>query len=300
VTPDLAIVQDPAQTPGAWERELSREVPGGLVVYREAPAGWLCKDGSVRARPYREYVWAPEGGPMYVRLPSVSTILDAICPKGGLPYWSEAKGIEGAVLALKAGLVYEHTRAEDAIALVREHGLGAEAAKGRAATRGLNVHAINESWMRTGEAPKLSDHPSEHHGYIRSWVRMVLALKPEPVEVEQLVVHGDDGYAGRLDMRARFAGRLRTCDIKTQENGAIYPAAHVQVRLYERGAVWSGDEPAEDCQVIVLPANGDWNAEQHTMLADHHDWQIDAALAWWRAKRPIDSACNSRNRAVRP
>lgn len=298
MTPELAIIEDLSQVPGAWERQLEREVPGGEVVYREAPAGWLTKDGSVRVRPYREYVWHPEGGEPK-RLPSVTTLLDAIAPKPGLPYWSEARGIEGAVVAMKAGLVHEGSRAEDAIALVREHGLGAEAAKNLAAHRGLNVHSINETYMLTGEAPKLSEHPEHHRGFIRSWVKAILALKPEPTAVEQVVVHPEDGYAGRLDMRAIVKGQLETDDIKTQENGGIYTGAHIQTMLYERAAIRDGAKAADRLRVIVLPASGDWNEEQHTAIVVWHDWQIDAALAWWRAKRPIDSACSSRNRAVR-
>jgi hypothetical protein len=296
-SPELALVTDPSQIPGAWERELTREASGGEVIYREAPAGWLTSDGKRRARPYREYLWL-DGTGRAKRLPSVSTILEAVCPKPGVAHWSEARGAEGTLLAVKAGLVTAGSHAEHAIAIVREHGFGAEAAKNRAAKRGLNLHAINEHFQLTSEAPRLADHPAEHHGYIRSWVRMILALKPEPVEVEQLVVHGDDGYAGRLDMRARIGGALETDDIKTQENGTLYESVFVQIPLYERAAVWCGAEAADRLRAIVLPANGDWNEEQHSIIVKLHDWQIDAALSWYRAKRPIASACQSRNRAA--
>jgi hypothetical protein len=295
---EAAVAADPSRIPGAWERELTREVPSGVIAYREAPAGWLTKDGTVRTRPYREYVWAPAGG-REKRLPSVSRILDATCPKPGVAHWSEARGAEGTLLAVKAGLVTAGSHAEDAIAIVREHGFGAEAAKNRSAKRGLNLHAINEHFQLTGEAPRRADHPFEHHGYIRSWVRMILALKPEPVEVEQLVVHGDDQYAGRLDMRAWIRGALETDDLKTQENGALYERVYWQTALYERAAVWCGARPADRLRAIVLPASGDWNEEQHTIIVELADWRIEAALAWYRAKRPIVSACQSRNRAVR-
>jgi len=298
MSPDLALVSDPSQTPGAWEVERTREVPGGEVIYREAPAGWLTRDGIPRVRPYREYVWTPSGE-RGVRLPSVSRICDCICPKDGVPHWSEERGIEGALLAFKAGMLTETSRAEHAIAVVREQGLGARAATKRAADRGLDVHAVNEDYMLTGEPPKLLDHPEEHRGYLRSWVKAILKLKPEPVAIEQLVVNPDDGYAGRLDMRAIIGGLLETDEFKTQANGAIYPHAHWGVNLYERAAVQSGAEPASHRRVIVLPASGDWNLEQHSAIADHEDWRVDAGLAWFRANRPVESACASRNRAVR-
>ncbi|HTZ63501.1 MAG TPA: hypothetical protein VMB51_05300 [Solirubrobacteraceae bacterium] len=295
---DLSLAPDPSRTPGAWERELVRRVPGGRVTYREAPAGWLTKDGNVRQKPYREYVYEPDDG-RAVKLTSVTTLLDAICPKPGIPYYAEERGIEGALLAFKAGMLAETSRAEHAIAVVREQGLGADAATKRAQRRGLNLHSINQAYMETGEVPKLAEHPAEHHGYIQAWAKMIRALDPEPVEVEQLVVHGEDGYAGRLDMRAIIGGLLDTLDLKTQERGGIYAGAHWQVNLYERAAVWCGAEPASHRRVIVLPASGDWNLDQHCMMADHEEWRLDAALAWWRASKPVENACASRNRAVR-
>jgi hypothetical protein len=60
-----------------------------------------------------------------------------------------------------------------------------------------------------------------------------------------------------------------------------------------------GDDPAERLRIIVLPESGDWNEEQHSIIVEWENWRVDAALAWWRAKRPIDSACSSRNRKVR-
>jgi hypothetical protein len=295
---DLAIVEDLSLKPGAMELKLRREIPDGVIAYYEAEAGWLTQRGEPRVKPYRKYLWSPTDGDP-VKLPSTSTILDAICPKDGIPYWSEARGIEGGLLAFKAGLLTVRSRAEDAIAVVREHKLGAEAAKNRAACRGLNVHAINEHYMLTGEAPKLSEHPAEHRGYIHSWVKCMLSLKLEPVEVETLVVHPEDGYAGRLDLRARHAGNLETIEMKTQERAGIYSTAHAQVGLYERAAIRCGAEPADRKRVIVLAADGQWDPRRDQMLADHDDPFVDAALAWWREKRPVDGACESRNRVER-
>lgn len=297
--PALHVVPDDlSHIPGAFECKLSRQTPDGEIAYFEAPAGWLTQRGTPRLRPARKYVWTPNDGEG-VKLPSTSSILEAICPKPGVAHWSEERGIEGAVLAVKAGLVHEGSLAADAIALVREHGLGAEAAKNKAAKRGLDLHAINEHYMCTGEPPVRSDHPAEHHGYLRSWVKATLTLKPEPVAVEQLVVHPEDGWAGRLDLRARVGGLLETIDLKTQERGRLYRQVFIQTNLYERAEVRCGGEPADRLRAIVLPASGDWNLEQHSMMVEMHSWQVDAALAYWRSCRPIDSACESQNRAVK-
>lgn len=294
----LSVPDDLSQIPGAMRCVLHRDIPDGSIDYYEADVGWLTQRGEPRVKPYRKYVWTP-AGEKGIRLPSTSNILEDICPKPGVPVWAEARGIEGAVEAMKAGWIYKDSRGEDAVAIVREFGLGAEAAKDRAAKRGLNVHAINRHYMETEEAPVLSEHPAEHHGYLRGWVKATLTLKPQPTAVEQLVAHPEDGYAGRLDLRARVRRALETMDYKTQEAGRIYRSAHLQVNLYERGSVRCGDEPADRLRVVVLPASGDWNEEQHTMLADMPAWSVDAALSYRRACRPIDSACDAQNRAVR-
>lgn len=286
---------DRSTVPGAMEHTLRRELPGrGVIEFEEAPVGWLTKKGTPREKPWRAYFWTPLDLDR-VRFPSSTTMLDGICPKGGLPVWSEARGVEGAVEAFKRDLIDADTTPEQAVEIVRANKLGAEAAKREAAERGLNVHALLEEYMLSGSAPKLSGHPVEHHGYIQGLARWLHEDDPEPIAVEQLVVHPEDGYAGRLDLRARIDGQLVTVDLKTQERGGIYASAHWQVGLYERAARWCGDEPADRKMVVVVAANGEFR----TMPADYEDWQLDAALAYYRASRPVESACESANRAER-
>lgn len=283
---DLSLV------PGAMEHTLRREIFDGLVEFEEAPVGWLTKAGEPRQKPWRAYFWTPTGGER-VRFPSTTTLLDAICPKDGIPPWSEARGIEGAVEAVRRGLIGPDMTAADAVDMVRRAKLGADAVKLEAANRGLNVHALNEGYKLTGQGPKLADHPKHHHGFIQAWTRFTLAFDPEPVAIEQLVVHPEDGYAGRLDERAIVDKQLTTIDYKTQENAGIYRGAHLQVNLYERGEIRCGGEPAERRIVVVFAANGKFRV----MDAALEDEQVDAALNYYRAVRPIDSACESANRA---
>ncbi len=105
--------------------------------------------------------------------------------------------------------------------------------------------------------------------------------------------HPEDGYAGRLDLRARIGGLLTTVDLKSQERAGIYRGAHLQVGLYERAAVRCGDEPAARRLVVVVAANGDYRE----MAADHPDSLLDAALTFYREAKPVDSFCESANRA---
>lgn len=284
-TVDLSTVR------GAMEHTLRRELDAGLIEFEEAPIGWLGKNGKPREKAWRAYHWTPTDGGRE-RLPSTTTILDAICPKGGLPAWSEARGVEGAVEALRRGLIDEETSLDAAVEVVRENKLGAEAAKRKAAQRGLNVHALLEAYMRTGAAPKLGEHPEHHRGYIQGLTRWLLVKQPEPVAVEELVVHPVLGYAGRLDLRARIDGQLVTVDLKTQERGGIYATAHWQVAMYERAAVWCGDEPADRKIVVVVSANGEFRE----MAADHDERRLDAALAYYEAAKPIEAECEAANR----
>jgi hypothetical protein len=294
VSAEAVIETPPEQTRGAMEETLRREIPAGLIEFEQAPAGWLTKTGTPREKPWRAYHWTPTEGDRQ-RLPSTTTLLDAICPKAGLPPWSEARGVEGAVEGVRLGLIDHETTPERGVGIVRAHKLGAEAAKRKAAERGLNVHALLEAYMLTGAAPKLGEHPKHHRGYIQGLTRWLIAENPEPVAVEQLVVHPEDGYAGRLDLRARIDGQLVTVDLKTQERGGIYATAHWQVAMYERAARWCGDEPADRKMVVVVAANGEFRQ----MDAEWDEERLNAALAYYRASRPVESACESANRIER-
>jgi hypothetical protein len=288
---------DLSKVPGAFEHFLSRMLPdGSLIEFESAPAGWLKSDGTPRLADWRAYHRTPSGESKRARLVSVTTLLDTICPKPGIPVWAEARGIEGAVMAVRAGEINVHEDPPDrAVEIVRGLKLGADRARDAAADRGLNVHALLQEHMQTGQAPSLAGHPVEHHGYITGLSRWLLHAQPEPVAVEQLVANIDDGYAGRLDLRARIGGRLVTVDLKTQEKAGIYSSSHLQVNLYERAAVVCGDEPADACMVVVVAANGEFRE----MAADHEQWRIDAALLFAKAIKPIDSVCESHNRAER-
>lgn len=314
--------------PGAMQEIKTRELAdGGLIEFEQAPAGWLTKDGEPRKSDYRAYYLTPAaavcgecegsgrvagktaGGKKCAackatgnasrrgRRVSVTTLLDAITPKPGIPPWSEARGIEGTVEAIRRGLIDPHDPASVAMAvdIVRANKLGADRAKEEAADRGLDVHAALETYMRTGEPPKPHEVLPEHLGYYQALVRWLLKADPEPVAVEELVCHPEQDYAGRLDLRAHIDGALCTVDAKTQEKGGIYLGAHAQVNLYERAARRCGDEPADRLLVVVFAANGDFRE----MPADHPEAFVDAALEWYRQAKPVDSMCERHNKIER-
>lgn len=333
----MTAVTDPpalSEVPGALEEQKSRELPDGtLIEFESAPAGWLTRDGSVRQKDHRAYYLTVPAGDCStcegtgrrfdqssrgrrceicrgtgslarrVRVPSVSTILDAICPKPGLPIWSEARGVEGAIEAVRRGEVPRLGEVDayhldldvtKAIETVRRLKLGADRARDEAADRGLNVHACLEHYMRTGSPPNPADHPVRHRGYLQALTRWLLKAQPERdgAMVEELVASRTRGYAGRIDLRARLAdGLLYAIDGKTQERAAIYLAAHTQINLYEDAAVECGDEPADRKLVVVFADDGEFRE----MCADHPPAFVQAALDWMRYARPIDAECERHN-----
>ncbi|HEX3803148.1 MAG TPA: hypothetical protein VHV75_09930 [Solirubrobacteraceae bacterium] len=315
-----------ATVPGALEINLCRELPEGDLFFEAAPAGWLTADGEIRRKDHRAYYWAPTGGcpgcegvgrvpsekrpapntiqcpqckgsgePGRSRLVSVTTLLEPITNKGGLPRWYEARGIEGTVVAYQRGLIEPEVFPEDVVEIVRGAKLGAENARDNAATRGLNVHALLEEYMLTGNGPRMGEHLPEHHGYIQSLCSWLLAKDPEPESVEQLVCSPVNRYAGRRDLVARVDGRRIGYDAKTQENGGIYLGAHLQVRLYEDAAVEIGDDPCDDLAIVVFAANGEWREMECQATAG----TAHAALTYYGAVRPIESACEGQNRIER-
>jgi hypothetical protein len=309
-----------ATTPGAVEHSLRRELSnGGLIEFEESPAGWLTADGEVRKRDYRAYYWTPQqecvrchgdgrvngatrvkkcpdckgtGQTRRTRMTSVSSFLEVILPKPGLPSWYEKHGIEGTIYALNAGAMALTVPPEHAVRIVRQGGWGAEAARDAHAERGIDIHELLREYAETGMAPSSLDVLPEDMGYYRALCKFLVAEDPEPEQVEELVCDPTAGYAGRSDLVARAGGFRKRYDAKTSEEAQIYPGAHVQVGLYERGGIASGDEPCDLLEVVVFAADGSFR----TMPVGATPRLLDVALDWWREIRPVNSACESANR----
>lgn len=289
----MSVTVDLSTVPGAMQTTLSRTVGGGLIEFEFAPAGWLTKAGEARLRDWRAY-YLTKGGKR-TRLPSVTTLLDSILPKAGLPPWAEARGIEGAIQAVRIGEIDPHDERVDAVATVRALRLGADRARDDAAGRGLNVHAVLERYAQTAEPPDLSDHPPEEWGYVQGLTRWLLHARPEPLAIEQLVASAEHGYAGRLDLKARIGGLVTLVDLKTQASAGIYESAHLQARMYDIADRECGGEGCSQAIVVVVAENGEFR--EMPCAADER--AVLCALDYYRALRPIASACQSANRVER-
>jgi hypothetical protein len=288
----------PEFTPGAMGIIKTRLLPGGYQVdFEFAPAGFLKKDGEPRRADWRAYYLSVPATPTEkrARVESVTTICDRILPKDGLPPWSERMGITGTLEAFRRGLLTAHSTPEEAVQVVRSNKLGADRARDEAADRGLNVHAILEDYMAHGRAPNPADHPEPHRPFIRGLVKWLLWADPEPVAVEMLVADPERGYAGRLDLLANTRAGLTLVDLKTQENGAIYEAAHVQARLYRDAEERFGEHRIQHGLVVVVDGYGgfrEMDLAADAELSTH-------ALDFYRRVKPLSAGCDSQNRAIR-
>lgn len=327
-----AVAVHPSQIPGAMQTQLRRELAdGALIEFEEAPVGWLKKDGDPRKASWRAYFYVPQpqclacegsgrvpsdkrvdgtvkcqpckgtGDCKREQMISVTTLLDSICPKPGLPPWSEAHGIIGALEAVQTGLldprmsIVRPSKPGDhpAVQIVREAHLGADAARDEAADRGLDMHAFLEHYMRTGAPPSIRDYPLEQHGYVRAGAKWLLKHRPEPIDIEQLICDPVAGFAGRSDLVAMIGGLRTRVDFKTSEKAAIYSSSHLQVGLYERGAIACGDEPTDAQAIVVLAADGEFRP----MPSEATPERVQTALDFYHSNKPVDSLCESANRA---
>lgn len=316
--------------PGAMQVVRNRTLPGGWEINFEfSPEGYLKKDGTPRLRDHRAYYLTAlgpcsscegtgrqpsdkrpgntiqckackgSGSPSRRRVDSVTTICDAILPKDGLPPWSERMGIAGALEAFRRGLAHVGMSDEELVAVVRSNKLGADSARDTAADRGLNVHALLETWMTTGAPPNPAEHPEPHRPFIQGLVRWLIKAKTvdelEPVAVEMLVADPERGYAGRLDLLANTIHGLTIIDLKTQQDGCIYEAAHTQCRLYAEAETRFGEHRIEHGIIVVVDGYGGFREMELSAspeLTSH-------ALAYYERVKPLAAACESQNRVIK-
>ncbi|MGE3449003.1 MAG: hypothetical protein AB7H92_15650 [Microbacteriaceae bacterium] len=124
-----------------------------------------------------------------------------------------------------------------------------------AANRGTQVHALAEQLVQGAEV----DVPDELAGHVESYVRFLDEWQPEPVLVERTVVNYTVGYAGTLDLVARFPcwpGETVLADLKTNRSG-IYGETGLQLAAYRYAEFFVDDDgtekpmPAIDRVVVV-------------------------------------------------
>ena len=177
----------------------------------------------------RDYWFTAEGNKRRTRLPSVTSILRQTWPKPALLEWYARLGRE------------------------------AETALESAANRGKAVHRFVEVYMATGELMDPADFPAEYAPYLRAAAAFLYEYDPRPLAVEQLVVHPEQRYAGRLDLIAAIHDVPTLLDFKSNTRGAVYPEAHVQATAYAIANQRCGGVELQVSMIVGLAEDGTFN-----------------------------------------
>lgn len=159
--------------------------------------------------------------------PSVTTVLGTIGKGEALKHWAAGEVAKYAVKNRESW-----TRLDDAAAidLLKREPLRF---LDRAASRGTDVHALAETYAKTGTMPQWAD---EISGYVTALINFFQEHQPTPVLVEHTVFNADIGYAGSFDLvckLAAFDNMTTILDYKTSK--AVYPDVAAQLAAYANG-----------------------------------------------------------------
>jgi hypothetical protein len=266
------------------EAILTRDLPDGrFVTFQESPRAYHLCDPANDKR---------------TRCVSVTTAL-GVLNKPAVIRWAEAQGAAGVVRAIRMGEIDPMIHLPDeAIGIVRTLKLGADAAKDRAADRGLTIHDALQTYCNTSELPSPQDLAMDARPYLRGLSRALLALDPTPIHVERIVCHPELGYAGRLDLLAEVDGLRTLIDVKTSKSGRGYSEAHIQSVGYASAEQSVGEPWPDRIVVLGVSPDGEFCADDCTAPRD----AFEKVLAVYRlladVRRPLDAAARAAKKAA--
>lgn len=265
-------------------------IPRDGSEYTEHPSGL-----KVEYRDASHRYWLHTGADR-IAVPSVTGVL-RVLDKPALIPWSEARGIAGAIEAVRLGEINVHDDASvaNAVGTVRALKLGQDAARDAGAERGTSLHDALQAYVENGKPPAISEFPAEHRGYVQALCRWLLAARPEPTAVEVCVGSVEHGFAGRLDLRANVDGRDLVIDLKSSKNARVWDEPHVQLAAY-MGALVECGHPAPDGGLIVaIGEDGTFQAAE--CEASYEDFL--AILGADSVMRRLRASRTARERAAR-
>jgi len=272
------------------------------LIERQAPSHWYLRDG----RPFHEIANASGTGNRPVTLrdarkvmafPSVTNVLGVLA-KPGLDAWKIEQGIMAA-LTLPRGV--DEPLDVFARRVVEDMGEQVEKAAdfGTAIHNACEVYALNKQMP---EDPKLRE-------FLEPWRQWF----DENVErigcIEQVFVHPEHGYAGRVDMVALLRGiGWAVVDFKTQKvkrsakgepKPTFYETWPLQLAAYRQAVLASGAKHVTGLVSVVIDSSAPgpvhvkaWNGEQRSedggQKAEVHFEAFKAALVLWKYVKGYD------------
>lgn len=138
------------------------------------------------------------------------------------------------------------------------------------ASTGTDAHALVEHYLK-GIQVDLSDASKEASNAYMAFVKWFEKVKPEVINVEEVIYSQDYAYAGTYDCMLRIDGKVYLCDLKTTNPSrkapkgvyaenfiqlGAYAAAHEEQRLYEEANGGTKLVPVEGLMVISAKKNG--------------------------------------------
>lgn len=251
-----------------------------------------------RETPRRAYHLERPGQPKAQRLTSVTTILQVLAKGRGFEIWQHDQGAAGALAAVRMGELDPAIHHDsEAGGVVRALGLGADAKRDAAATVGLSLHDALAEWAGGGDLPNPADMDPTQRPYLQGLSRLLLALDPEPTDVEQVTCHPDLGYAGRFDLRARVDGQDVLLDLKVRERPATRETDCLQLVGYAHaeealGAPWPN-------RLVAVAIGPDGSFVTHDVNLPHDAFA--RVLSVYRlvadVRRPIEQARRAAKKA---
>jgi hypothetical protein len=166
--------------------------------------------------------------------PSVTTVLGTVGKGDALKHWA---ALEVAKYAVKNRETWQNLDPQAAVDLLKREPLRF---LDRAASRGTDVHALAETYAKTGTMP---DYANEIGGYVDALLAFFKQHQPEPVLVEATVFDSEVGFAGSFDMVCKLPALgdgLVILDYKTSK--AIYPEVAAQLAAYAHAEQYITDD----------------------------------------------------------
>jgi hypothetical protein len=262
-----------------------------ILIERQAPSHWYLRDG----RPFHEIANASGTGNRPVTLrdarkvmafPSVTNVLGVLA-KPGLDAWRIEQGILSA-------LTLPQLPGEDlgtfAKRVVEDMGEQVEKAAdfGSAIHHACEVYALNK---QVPEDPKLRE-------FLYPWRQWFDANVERIGCIEQVFVHHEHGYAGRVDMVALVKGiGWAVVDFKTQRvkrsakgepKPAFYETWPLQLAAYRQAVLMSGAKNVQAMVSVVIDSSapGPVHVKQWTDV--DYFGSFLAAVALWKYVKGYD------------
>ena len=226
-----------------------------ILIQRQAPSHWYLRDG----RPFHEIAKKDGTGNRPVTLadarkvlalPSVTNVLGVLA-KPGLDAWKIEQGI---LSALTLPRLPGEDLGQFAKRVVEDMGEQVE----KAADFGSAIHAACEAYALNKQLPE----DIRLLAFLEDWFLWFDSNVERVASIEQVFVHHEHGYAGRVDMVALLKGigwavvDFKTQKIKRSVKGEAKPVFYetwpLQLAAYRQAVLASGAKKVAGLVSVVL------------------------------------------------